>query len=128
MSLLSKAGILRPGVVSVVLVNHDGADHTMEALRAVDELDWPEGQLEVVVVDTASAGDDVTRIRDAAPHATVVALDENAGFAGGCNRGVDVATGEWIAFLNNDARPARDWLQEGIPVLRNDGVACVASK
>ena len=58
----------------------------------------------------------------------MVALDENAGFAGGCNRGVDVATGEWIAFLNNDARPAPDWLQEGIPVLRDDGVACVASK
>src|SRR6516165_6964665 len=122
MSLASRIGMLRPDVVSVVLVNHDGADHTIEAIHAIDELDWPQERLEVIVVDTASAGDDVARLRAAAPRANLIALEENAGFAGGCNRGVEAATGEWIAFLNNDARPAREWLKEAIPVLRNDGV------
>jgi GT2 family glycosyltransferase len=38
--------------------------------------------------------------------------DHNKGFAGGVNGGIKVAKGEFIALLNNDARPDKDWLAE----------------
>ncbi|MEX2256565.1 MAG: glycosyltransferase [Acidimicrobiia bacterium] len=117
------------GRVSVVIVNFDGADDTLACLEAVQELDWAGERLEVIVVDNASSGDDVQRIRGAHPEVHVVALRENVGFAGGCNAGVERATGEYVAFLNNDARPHPHWLQAALHPLEYDGtIACVASK
>jgi len=118
-----------PGRVSVVIVNHRGAHDTLEALAGVQALDWPRDGLEVVVVDNGSGDDSAARIRADFPEARLVELDENRGFAAGCNAGVDVAGGEYVAFLNNDARPDAGWLDAAVAVLRRDGsIAGVASK
>jgi GT2 family glycosyltransferase len=120
--------MLRPAVTSVVLVNYRGVENTLEALESIEALDWPRDRLEVIVVDNASGGDEVARIRGRFPGATVIELDQNVGFAGGCNRGAATATGEYLAFLNNDARPDPGWLREAVPALDQEGVACVASR
>src|SRR5262249_5569855 len=58
-----------------------------------------------------------------------ITLDDDLGFVAACNQGGGVATGEFVAFLSNGARPDPRWLQEAVKVLRRDGtVACVASK
>ncbi len=98
--------------VSVLLVNYRGADDTIEAIRHLGELDWPAEKLEIVVVENASGDDSAARIREAAPHVTLVESKKNLGFAGGCNLGVKKSKGEIVAFLNNDARPDRGWARE----------------
>ena len=119
----------RPALVSVVVVNYQNADDTLEALAGLDALDWPAGDLEVIVVDNGSGDGSVAAIEERFPDVLVLALDENVGFAAGCNRGVDAAGGEYVAFLNNDARPDPGWLREAVAVLRRDGsIACIASK
>ena len=55
---------VRPGVVSVVLVNYKGAEDTITCLRAFDEVDWPADRLELVVVDNDSQDGSAERIRD----------------------------------------------------------------
>jgi GT2 family glycosyltransferase len=116
-------------LVSIIVVNYRGVDDTLECLHAIDQLEWPKDRLETIVVDNASGDDSVARIRAATPAVSVVALDQNLGFAGGCNAGVAAATGEYIGFINNDARPDPRWLREALPVLTAHGsVACVASK
>jgi GT2 family glycosyltransferase/glycosyltransferase involved in cell wall biosynthesis len=118
-----------PGAVSVVIVNYRGADDTCTALAAVHDLRWPQDKLEVIVVDNASGDGSVERIATEHPGVRVVALEENLGFAAGCNAGAQAATGEHLAFLNNDARPDPAWLSAATAVLDRDGsVACVASK
>ena len=114
--------------VSVVIVNFQRPDDTVACLQALRTLDWPADALEVIVVDNASGDGSVERIRAADAGAKVIAANENAGFAGGCNRGAAAATGKYLAFLNNDARPDEQWLRAAVPVLESDGVACVASK
>jgi GT2 family glycosyltransferase len=118
-----------PEVVSVVIVNYRGAEDTSIALNALRDLHWPREQLEVIVADNASGDGSVDRIAQEHPDIRVLALEENRGFAGGCNAGAQAASGQYIAFLNNDARPDPDWLSAAVAVLDRDGsVACVASK
>src|SRR5438105_2653377 len=118
-----------PGVASIVVVNYRGADDTCTALAALRDLHWPPDQLEVIVVDNASGDGSVERIAKEHPDVRVLTLDDNRGFAAGCNAGAQVATGQYIAFLNNDARPDPDWVSAAASMLDHDGsVACVASK
>lgn len=119
----------RPGVVSVVLVNYKGAADTITCLRAFDDVDWPADRLELIVVDNDSGDGSVEQIRAAVPGAVVVESGSNSGFAGGCNLGVEHATGEYVAFINNDARPGTDWISAAVAELEADrGVGSVASK
>lgn len=118
-----------PDVVSVVLVNFRGADDTIEAVKGLRALDWPEHLLEIVVVDNDSGDDSLERLKSIPGKITIVESKKNLGFAGGCNLGVTKASGEFIAFLNNDARPDPDWIKEAIETF-NGGrdIAAVASK
>jgi GT2 family glycosyltransferase/glycosyltransferase involved in cell wall biosynthesis len=119
----------RTGVVSVVLVNFRGAADTIEAIRHLDALDWPAERLEIVVVENASGDDSAALIASAAPHVTLVVSPENLGFAGGCNLGVRSSTGEFVAFLNNDAKPHAEWVSAAVEAFESsETVGAVASK
>ncbi|GAA4860064.1 glycosyltransferase [Saccharopolyspora rosea] len=117
-------------LVSVILVNHRGADDTIECLRAVrEDLDYPADRLEVVCVDNASGDGGAERIRAAEPAVRVVESGDNLGFAGGCNLAARHANGQVLAFLNNDARPHREWVRAAVAALRAEPtVGAVASK
>lgn len=118
-----------PGVVSVVILNYRGAADTIACLGAFENIDWPREQLEIIVVDNASGDDSVERIRRAFPAVRIVESEVNTGFAGGCNLGAREASGEFLALINNDARPDSGWLRAAMHVLDRDGsITCVASK
>lgn len=119
----------RRGVLSVVLVNFRGASDTIEAIRGLDSLDWDPELLEIVVVENASGDDSAERIAAAAPHVRLVVSDLNLGFAGGCNFGVRASNGEYVAFLNNDARPDPAWARAAIARFESaQDVGAVASR
>ena len=105
---------LRPGVVSVVLVNFRGTDDTLEAIGHLGRLDWDGSLLEIVVVENGSGDDSAARLKAEAPHVKLVVSKTNDGFAGGCNRGVRESSGEYIALLNNDARPDAGWIRAAV--------------
>jgi GT2 family glycosyltransferase/glycosyltransferase involved in cell wall biosynthesis len=120
---------LRPGVVSVILVNFRGADDTIEAIGHLGELDWPQDRLEIVVVENGSGDDSAERIRAAAPHVNLVVSKTNDGFAGGCNRGVAASSGEFVALLNNDARPDAQWVRAAVEKFEtSEQIGAVASR
>src|SRR5665648_733433 len=128
-SSATSAATVRPGVVSVVLVNYRGAAETITCLRAFDDIDWPADRLELIVVDNDSGDGSTAQIRAAVPRATVVESGSNLGFAGGCNLGVAHATGEYVGLINNDARPDAQWVAAAVRTFESDGaIASVASK
>ena len=120
---------IRSGVVSVVLVNFKGTDDTLTSIRALAETDWPADLLEIIVVENGSGEEYAAPLRDSELAFRLIETGANLGFTGGCNRGVAEATGEYIAFLNNDARPDRSWIRAAVETFeRDDNVGAVASK
>ena len=120
---------VRPGVVSVVLVNYRGAADTITCLRAFDDVEWPADRLELIVVDNDSGDGSAKKIRAALPDVVVVESGSNTGFTGGCNLGVARATGDYIALINNDARPDRSWISAAVAAFEEDpSIGSVASK
>lgn len=124
--------VVVPGRVSVILLNYKGADDTIACLRHLADLDWPAERLEIICVDNASGDGSLEAITAAAAgRANVQVVDSgaNLGFAGGCNFGADLARGEFLAFINNDARPDAGWVKEAVAVFDADPeIASVASK
>ena len=118
----------------MVVVNYRGPAETLECLRSLADVAWPPDRLEVIVVDNASGDGSVEQIRTAAPAGEhpgflVVESSVNLGFAGGCNAGADRATGQYLALLNNDARPHADWIRAAVTAFEHQpSVAAVASK
>ena len=94
--------------VRVIIVNWNGRrwlDDCLEALQQQDRL-----ADEIVVVDNGSTDGSADYLRTQHPTVQVVALDRNAGFAGGNNAGVEGARTTYLAFLNNDTRARPGWL------------------
>lgn len=89
--------------VGVILVNYRGADDTCECIESLRNSDFP--SLEVYVVDNDSADGSCEAIEARCPEAKVVPLDENVGFGGANNVGMERAFRDGcdaVLLLNND--------------------------
>ena len=87
--------------VSVLVVSWQSAPWLARCLSAIDP-----AVAEIVVADNASTDGSAAVARTAAPHATVLALDRNLGFAGGVNAARRAARTTRLLILNPDAAPA----------------------
>jgi hypothetical protein len=116
--------------VRVVVLNYDGGEMTLRCLTALHDVDWPRESLEIMLVDNASIDGIVPRVRTEMPWVQVVEHTHNAGFAGGCNLGLrDLDDVDYVALLNNDAIPDRDWLRPLVDALEADpGLGAANSK
>ncbi len=89
--------------VSVVVVSF----HTGPPLWACLDSVLGQDDCEVIVVDNGNPPDVTARLLSQAerePAMTVLTGHGNIGFARACNLGARAATGEWLLFLNPDAR------------------------
>jgi GT2 family glycosyltransferase len=91
--------------VSVVVCTYNGARTLDQCLRGVDRLDYPD--YEVIVVDDGSTDDssDIARRFDVRLIQT-----ENLGLSNARNVGLRAASGEIVAYIDDDAYPDEDWL------------------
>ncbi len=120
----------RTPLVRVVVLNYDGGDMTLRCLTALHEVEWPEESLEIVLVDNASIDGIAPRVRAEMPWVHLIEHTHNVGFAGGCNLGLrDLDGVDYVALLNNDAIPDRDWLRPLVDTLESDpGLGAASSK
>ncbi len=72
-------------------------------------LDSADIDVDVVLVDNGCTDGAVDRL-EPTPGVTVVRPGENLGFAGGCNAGAALASGEFVALINGDLVVERDTL------------------
>ena len=114
--------------VRVVVVDHDGGEHTLACLRALVATEWPAADLDVVLVDNASTHPVTATVRDELPTVRIVESPLNLGFGGGCNLGMGDLTGiDAVALINDDATVEPDWLAPLAAALEADP-ACGAAQ
>jgi len=89
------------GMLSVIIVTWNGLRYLPDCLAAL--LPQLPNDAEVIIVDNGSTDGTCAWLRQHYPEVTVVALHENAGFAGGTVAGLRVAHGDLLLLLNNDA-------------------------
>jgi glycosyltransferase involved in cell wall biosynthesis len=111
-------------LVSVIIPIHDGQAFLAEALTSVFAQTWR--PLEVIAVDDGSS-DESSRIAGAFAGVRLLCQD-NRGVAAARNAGVAVASGELVAFLDQDDRWTSDKLAIQVRHLQaNPGVGfCLA--
>ncbi|HEX7148117.1 MAG TPA: glycosyltransferase family 2 protein, partial [Actinomycetota bacterium] len=98
-------------LVTVVVLNWNGAHLLPDCLRGLAVQDLPEGQVATWVVDNASTDGSMELLADQFPWVRAIANDSNDGFAGGNNLALREVATPFVALINNDARPEPDWLR-----------------
>lgn len=98
-------------IISVIIVNWNTRELLDDCLRSVVET---AGALpcEIIVVDNASSDGSAAAIRDNWPAVKLIASATNLGFAAANNRGLEIAQGEFVLFLNSDTVVLDDALEE----------------
>jgi hypothetical protein len=114
-------------VISVVVLNFNGKHYLDRCLSSLRDQTY--GDLEVIVVDNSSSDGSVDYLRERFPWVRVVTNEANLGFAGGTNRGILQARGEYILTLNNDTWADRSFVERLAKPMTADGaVGMCASK
>lgn len=116
-----------PGRVSVVIPHWNGKRFLETCLTALRQQTYAD--VEVIIADNASTDGSQVYIRTHFPDVIIEQLPQNRGFTGACNAGMQVASGEFIALLNNDTEVAPNWLSTIVEAFtRYPEAGAVASK
>lgn len=88
--------------LSIVMVTYNSEAHVGKALLALPKA-AAATNVEVIVVDNASADASADIVRKESPEAKIIISSANVGFGAACNLGARHARGEFLLFLNPDS-------------------------
>ena len=98
--------------ISIILVNYNGSNDTLECINSLKKCNYP--NYEVVVVDNSSKDNDRDNLVKNMPNdIKIIFSNINTGFSGGNNLGINYAINngaEYICLLNNDTVVEFDFL------------------
>lgn len=117
---------------SIIILNYFGERVIKESVESVIMQTFPKKEYEIIIVDNNSQDNSIKILSEYAkkyPRIKLVILSKNKGFAGGNNKGIKQAKGEYIVLLNNDCVADENWLKNLIECAESDKkVFSVASK
>ena len=86
----------------------------------------PPASFEIIVVDNDSGDGSAEKIRTRYPDIRLIELPKNAGFGAGNNRGVEKASGKFLALINSDCEVAEESFGPALEYIqRNPGVGII---
>jgi len=97
-------------LVTVVILNFNGERTLQKCLQSVLTTDY--APIEVVVVDNASSDQSLQCLQELSQQVVVVRNERNLGYSGGNRRGLELAHGDFVVFLNNDVVVEPNWIAE----------------
>lgn len=94
--------------VSFIVVNYNGSKFIESCINSIYEQVFTD--FEIIIVDNNSEDRSTELIKQKFPNVKLVKLNSNKGFTGGNNAGLKIASGKYIALVNNDVILDRYWL------------------
>lgn len=91
--------------ISVLVCTYNGAATLRETCAAISQLEYP--NLEVIIVDDGSTDASAAIARE---YGFTVISTENRGLSNARNAALAAASGEIVAYIDDDAMPDPDWL------------------
>ncbi len=103
--------------VSIVIPVFNKALYTYNCLLALQACDTEISQ-EIIIVNNASTDKTAALLANCA--FKIINNSENQGFVQACRQGAEMASGEFILFLNNDTQVMPGWLSNMLKVMDTD--------
>jgi hypothetical protein len=107
-------------LVSVILLNYNGAHYLPACLEALGAQTYPRERLEVIFSDNASTDNSVSLVQTGYPWVRILRSERNRGFTGGNNAAMRVARGDYLILLNNDTAPSPGWVEQMVAAAEAD--------
>ncbi len=118
--------------IFAVAINFNKEDVTLNWLRSMVKIKKPDFDLDIVVVDNASVKPFVLTKKMQHEHVHLIRSEDNTGFTGGNNLGMQYALGhgaEYILIINNDTIVDPDLVKNLLDILEsNPKIGLVAPK
>ena len=114
-------------LVSVITVNFNSTQVTLELLESLKLSDYK--PIEIIVIDNGSKEDPENVIRAKYPETIFERSNQNLGFAGGNNLGIELAKGDFFFFVNNDTEVTKYLITNMVRVIQtNPNLGIVSPK
>ena len=117
--------------VSVIIATYSPGDRFDRVIASLDAQTLPQEDFEVLVVDDGSPDDTVKRMRALAatrPNMRVERIDNSGWPSRPRNVGTDLATGEYVLFMDHDDALFPDGLRRAVEFAREHGADLVSPK
>ena len=87
--------------ISIITINYNGLEETCQLIESLQQ--YPQDcSYELIVVDNGSIQNEALLLQKKYPEVHVIRSEQNIGFSGGNNLGIQTAKGKGIFLLNND--------------------------
>ncbi|MGC1307856.1 MAG: glycosyltransferase [Phormidesmis sp.] len=117
---------------SIVIPTYNRPNQLAKCLNALTQLNYPCDHYQIIIVDDGSRTTldaTVAPFQQDADGADIILLRQtNAGPAAARNAGVQQATGDYIAFTDDDCMPAPDWLMQFAAALQSHPDAMIGGR
>ncbi|MGJ0329145.1 glycosyltransferase [Aliarcobacter cryaerophilus] len=84
--------------VTVITITYNAEKYLEETIKSVIEQDYP--NIEYIIIDGASSDGTIDIIKNYEKYLSYWISEPDSGIYDAMNKGIDVATGEWINFMN----------------------------
>jgi len=111
-------------VASVIIVTYNQSDLLLQNLKSLNK--QTVRYFEIIIIDNNEKMDIYTLIKDYSIN--YIKLNKNYGLSLGRNIGIKYARGEIVIFLDDDALPAQDFVEQHIKAYQTDNILGLRGK
>ncbi len=108
--------------ISIIIPVYEDAERLGFCLAALNQQTYPRSQIEIIVIDNGSKSLDAVKDVVGRYQVDIFDVELKTGSYAARNRGIDLASGDLIAFTDSDCIPESDWLEQGASWMRRNSI------